>query len=566
MDQAAKMNALVGSIIDDRYEIGAPIGAGAMGYVYRGRQRALEREVAIKVLSERHAQDPELVGRFKREAQAASAIGHPGIVQVFDFGTLSDGRAYLVMELVEGRSLGRILTEERALDVSRAVSLAIRICHILTAAHGRGIVHRDLKPDNLIVMDDERVRLIDFGIAKLLDVSLVLTKTNTMVGTPLYMAPEQWQGEGVDGRTDLYALGGILFEMIAGRPPFETDHLHTIITKHLTETPPTLSSLVPSVPPELSALVASCLAKARKDRPASAEALAGGLSRAMSTAVGYAATQATPQPFAAHPIRAPVAAPYAPNQGAPELPAAAPTNTLAQTELYQGRRVAAPSRPSRSWLPIALAVGGIGALLVSAGVVYAGLMFLSRGDTETVSSAPVAPFPSPPEPLPTSAPSPAPDPEPAAEPAPDPEPATAAAPAPEGVTAPHAVPSEEPSPEHPRAPAEARDPSRMTHGSTDDPTPARASRFYLETDPPGARVIDDSVRLPGATPMSIEVSEPRHITIALNGYNSEDLRIVPGGRARVRLTPEHGTAPAPPPPPPEEGPGLNMRLRGWDQN
>jgi len=544
---AAKVNALVGAVIDDRYEVGASIGAGAMGHVYRARQRTLDRDVALKVLSERHAKDPELVGRFKREAKAASAIGHPGIVQVFDFGRLPDGRAFLVMELIEGKSLGDILAEEGHLPVARAVGIARQVCDVLTAAHERHIVHRDLKPDNLLVMEGDRIKLIDFGIAKLLDVSLVLTKTNTMVGTPLYMAPEQWQGDDIDGRTDLYALGSMIFEMIAGRPPFETDHLHTIITKHLTETPPTLRSLVPSVPSAISELVARCLAKRLEDRPRSAQALSEGLEQGIGQSIGYAATQATPQPMPQYMGGpAPAPDPVGPQVQAPTpQPAAGPLRgPLAQTELYEGRRVAAP----KSRLPWVFG-GAFALLLVSGAMVYTALSLLTGTVDDSPSTTPT------PQPIVIPPPAPAPV-------TPTLDPLEAAAPETVEGDVPER-PDDAPTSTvggmapSPRAPEPAAEPER--------PHPAAPASLLLESEPTGARVSEGGMVV-GRTPYEATVTRARRVTVSADGYEPRTVQLRPGEPSihvtlrRAEPVVIGSMRPAMADPPPDH----SSRTRGWD--
>jgi serine/threonine-protein kinase len=260
------------------YQLVAPLGAGGMGAVYLAHHALLGRPAAVKILLPEMSQNRDVVNRFFNEARAATAIRHPSIVEIYDFGFLADGNAYIVMELLEGESLARRLArvgvppEERALQVTRQIAGALQ------AAHERQIVHRDLKPDNVFVVRDpeiaggERIKLLDFGIAKLAtDVGDSRTRTGTVMGTPSYMAPEQCRGaSAVDGRADLYALGCILYELLCGRPPFVADGPGDVIAHHLYFAPESPRLLRPAISEGAEALAMWLLQKDPAARPATA--------------------------------------------------------------------------------------------------------------------------------------------------------------------------------------------------------------------------------------------------------------------------------------------------------
>ena len=257
------------------YRVVEQLGEGGMGVVYVGRHAALGHRVAVKVLRHELSHNAAMVQRFFHEAQAATAVRNPGIVQVFDFGTTPDGQAYLVMELLEGQTLAARM-EQRQLDHAACCRIGRQVAKALQAAHACGITHRDLKPENLyLVRDDEvaggeRVKVLDFGIAKLASdaQSGAKTRTGAAMGTPLYMSPEQCRGSGtVDARTDIYALGCILFEMTCGRPPFVAEGAGEIVGAHLHVAPPHPRELAPGLPPQLASLIAKMLAKQPEARP-----------------------------------------------------------------------------------------------------------------------------------------------------------------------------------------------------------------------------------------------------------------------------------------------------------
>jgi eukaryotic-like serine/threonine-protein kinase len=268
------------------YRIVRLLGQGGMGAVYEARQEPLDRRVALKTLHPEYARDQDAVARFFNEAKALSKLEHPSIVQVSDFGNAADGTAYLVMEYLRGQSLGRRLRElsgrgER-LPLLTTLQIAFQTADVLAVAHAQGVVHRDIKPDNLMLITDavapggERVKLLDFGIAKLSglhDKVNVKTATQAVMGTPSYMSPEQCAGAGgVDAKTDVYALGCVLFELLAGRPPFIAEGAGQLIGMHLFQTPPALRSLVPQVPESVAELVHHLLTRDKVQRPTMDEA------------------------------------------------------------------------------------------------------------------------------------------------------------------------------------------------------------------------------------------------------------------------------------------------------
>src|SRR4051812_6164524 len=248
------------------YRVVKQIGEGGMGSVWLAEHIALGRRAALKMLHPEYSARPDVVARFFNEARAATAIADPGIVQIFDFGECADGRAYIVMELLDGEPLDRRLKREGALTLVDGLRLIRQVASTLGAAHARGIVHRDLKPENVYVVRDpevaggERAKVLDFGIAKLAgEHGGIKTQTAAVMGTPMFMSPEQCRGTGqVDARSDVYALGCMLFLLVTGRPPFQAEGVGDLIAMHLRELPPAPAQLRPGIPPELDQLVLRC--------------------------------------------------------------------------------------------------------------------------------------------------------------------------------------------------------------------------------------------------------------------------------------------------------------------
>lgn len=285
--------ARVGQVIAEKYRLERLLGRGGMGEVYEARHVVVGRRFALKLLHPHLAQGSSAVARFLREARAAGSLENPHIAAVVDFATTSDGVPFLVMEYLEGLSLGRLLAREGPLPVPRAVSLLLQICRGLEAAHQAGIVHRDLKPDNLFVVKppdgSELLKILDFGIAKLVDEpSAPLTHSGAVLGTAFYMAPEQARGEKqVDFRVDIYALGVIAFELLSARKPHPGDGYNAILAHILTQPPESLNSFRAGLPDGLVQLVEAAMAFDPAQRPSSvadwAESLAAFAGREIST-------------------------------------------------------------------------------------------------------------------------------------------------------------------------------------------------------------------------------------------------------------------------------------------
>jgi serine/threonine-protein kinase len=291
----------------NNYEVRSLLGEGGMGSVYVAEHPVLGRRAAVKVLRPEYAVDASLVGRFINEARASSAIKHPGIIEVFDVGTLADGVPYLMMELLEGETLGRRIERETRLKVPDAVDIAAQAAAALAAAHAHGIVHRDLKPENLFLLPDPsqrshvRVKVLDFGIAKLqrrLSGQSIRTHTGSIMGTPPYMSPEQCRGisSEIDQRTDIYAMGIILYEMLTGAPPFLSEGFGDVLLMHLTQPPRPPREIDPTIPPSLEKLVLQALEKEPELRLADmGELLHGLIGPAARTTVRQGVDPSDPQ-------------------------------------------------------------------------------------------------------------------------------------------------------------------------------------------------------------------------------------------------------------------------------
>ena len=265
----------VGRVLYGQFELRELAGRGATGTVWRAYQRSMDRIVAVKILHHELARDADIVKRFRREARAIAKIAHPNIVTVHMVGETEEGTPYLVMEHVDGISLETIVEAQGSLPVGRVVHLGRQIAAGLGEAHANGIVHRDLKPANLLVTDRGRVadlvKILDFGIAKLIhpiDESSQLTRAQQVFGTPHYMAPEQAAGEAIDTRTDLYALGVVLYRLATGVVPFDAPNGMQVVLRHLRDAPPPPRSVNPLVPEALETLILALLEKKPDDRPA----------------------------------------------------------------------------------------------------------------------------------------------------------------------------------------------------------------------------------------------------------------------------------------------------------
>ena len=256
--------------LTERYQVMSHLARGGMADVYQGQDTLLNRSVAIKVLHSQFSADEAFVKRFRREAQAAANLSHPNIVGIYDWGQ-AGGTYFIVMEIVDGRSLRDVLKSEGALLSRRATEIAAETAAALSVAHSAGLVHRDVKPGNILLAKDGTVKVTDFGIARAWDDSQELTRTGAVMGTATYFSPEQAQGAPADERSDVYALGVVLYEMLTGRPPFMGDSPMSVAFQHVSTEAPPPSSLNPDVPKSLDAVVAKALRKDPAGRYQSAE-------------------------------------------------------------------------------------------------------------------------------------------------------------------------------------------------------------------------------------------------------------------------------------------------------
>lgn len=279
--RAPEGDEYVGKTIAHKYRVEALIGEGGMGRVFRARQIALDKVVVLKVLRATLLSDERTVARFQREAKAASRLNHPNSISVLDFGQAEDGALFIAMEYVSGQDLHQILSREWPLGEGRVVRLVSQVLSALSDAHGAGVIHRDLKPENIMVEqrrnEPDFVKVLDFGIAKITDTQddgPALTRAGFVCGTPEYMSPEQARGAQLDHRSDLYAVGVILYQLMTGLLPFESDSAVGFATKHLTEEPPPPSRRRPEarISPAMERLILRSLSKNPDDRPANAEA------------------------------------------------------------------------------------------------------------------------------------------------------------------------------------------------------------------------------------------------------------------------------------------------------
>jgi serine/threonine-protein kinase len=275
-----------GTVIDGRYEVLSRIGTGGMADVYLARDQLLGRQVAVKLLHHRFAQDQEFVERFRREASSAASLSHPNVVATFDRGEW-DGTYYIAMEYLPGRSLKTVVREQAPLDPVSAIDIVTQILHAARFAHGRGVIHRDLKPHNVILDEEGRAKVTDFGIARA--GASDMTLTGSIMGTAQYLSPEQAQGQAVSAASDLYAIGIVLYELLTGAVPFDGETAVTIALKQVSAPPPPPSALNAAVPPELDAVVARALAKDPAERFADASEFLAALEYVRQLLVGHTA-------------------------------------------------------------------------------------------------------------------------------------------------------------------------------------------------------------------------------------------------------------------------------------
>jgi tRNA A-37 threonylcarbamoyl transferase component Bud32 len=277
----------VPQFIAGRFRLECEIGRGGMGTVYRATHLGLQRSVAVKIIKSEYANDPDVADRFMREARTMAKLRHPHAAMIFDAGNLPDGRHFIIMEFIEGETLSEALAREGRFSPERAVGIAIQVCEVLEEAHQLGIIHRDLKPAN-IMLNERGVCVLDFGVAKVLassadaTTSQPSTGSGQIIGTPRYMSPEQCLGQRVGVRSDLYSLGVVLYEMLAGRPPFIDLLPSVVLVKQATTPAPPLPKLRQDVPRSLALAVHTLLAKRSEDRPQTAAATRALLERTLA--------------------------------------------------------------------------------------------------------------------------------------------------------------------------------------------------------------------------------------------------------------------------------------------
>jgi serine/threonine-protein kinase len=327
-------------MLGGRYRVEQELGRGGMAKVYRGEDIVLGRNVAIKILAPQFADDPNFVTRFRREAQAAARISNQHLVSVFDTGS-DDGVHYIVMEFVEGRTLAEYLTGGGRIMPDRAIDIAMDVCRALEAAHAQGVIHRDIKPGNIMLNQRGDVKVTDFGIARMATTAETIAQTAAVLGTASYLSPEQAQGQQVDGRSDIYSLGCVLFEMVTGRPPFLGESPVAVASKQVLEQPTPPSKLNRDVTPDLDAVILRAMAKNPANRYQSAEEMRADLER----------------------VRRGL-----PVEATPLLPAPAPGSTQAIAREAASTAVLPPPEPERSrwWIPVLvtlLILGVLGAVL-----------------------------------------------------------------------------------------------------------------------------------------------------------------------------------------------------------
>jgi len=261
----------IGQLIKERYEIVELLGEGGMAFVYKAKDMQLKRMVAIKTLKPNYVEQTTFVERFKREAQTAANLNHPNIVQIFDWGI--EEEPYFVMEYIEGNTLTSIISNRKSISLSDVLFIGAQVANGLQAAHSQGLVHRDIKPGNIMITPGGKVKVTDFGIVSIQNEESDITKTGSILGTASYISPEQAQGKAVSVGSDLYSLGTVLYELIAGNPPFEAESPIATATKHLTEKPEKLSKYRKDLPKGIENAILKLLHKTPKDRFKSAEDL-----------------------------------------------------------------------------------------------------------------------------------------------------------------------------------------------------------------------------------------------------------------------------------------------------
>src|ERR1022692_2238839 len=408
-------DGLLGTVLQDSFRLTRLIGQGGMGTVYEGTQLRLNKRVAVKVLARQLASNEEALARFRREAEVTSSLGHPHIVQVFDFGTAPSGEPYLVMEYLEGEDLDQRIRRAGRLRLASAINIVKQVASALSSTHARGIVHRDLKPANIFVLEvageTDFVKIVDFGISKVRAASVRLTGASAVIGTPNYMSPEQAAGQidEIDHKTDQWSLACIAYEMLAARGPFVGDTIPSLLYQVIHQEPPRLTAMVPGLPEEVENVIRRALSKRRADRfptvnafsRAFAAAAAGVPVTADSASLALAATAARVPVVEAESPKSPVLAPPA---AGPRPPSTTISRTASEMMASLSRfRARLPSKR------VAAGAAGVGFALLTGGLILRSrsgaprivpASVVARPSAEA-SSAPVIISPLP---LPTAAP------------------------------------------------------------------------------------------------------------------------------------------------------------------
>ena len=411
-------------LLAGRYSLLEKIGEGGAAEVFRARDQRLDRIVAIKILRSQYVHDQASRARFINEARSAAGLTHPNIVDVYDFGEAPDGSMFIAMQFVEGHDLKEILQKRGRMTAAETISIASQVCHALAAAHARGLIHRDVKPQNILIDRKGHARLSDFGIVKALS-GPELTQTGMTFGTAAYLSPEQATGQPISPATDVYGLGCVMYEMLAGTPPFTGDNPAIVAYKQVWEQPRPLHDLAPETPPSLERIIMSCLQKDPRARYPNTDALAADLA-----ALGVSFNQPTQAvavtpPVTNHPARPSQAEisqqiPIAPKPSTPVPPVRAQTTNIGagansvapgpQTTRRVTQAAGQPPRARTTTLPPATAAGGrrgmIGALLGLIVIVGLGLCALALWGNSFLPAIFNPATPTPPVVLPSPTPSP----------------------------------------------------------------------------------------------------------------------------------------------------------------
>lgn len=397
-----------GVIVNERYRIDEVIGIGGFGAVYKCTQANMDQEVAVKVLKSEHLTSLEHVKRFTREARAASKLKHPNTISIFDFGTHSDGALYLAMEYLHGETFANRMDEQVCMKPGTLVHIMTQICHSLTEAHDAGLIHRDLKPENIMLLpvagDLNFVKVLDFGIAAFESERNPgeerLTEAGMIMGTPTYMSPEQARGETLDARSDIYALGVMMYEAVCGRVPFEGDQPMTVLVKHIKDPPEPPRRVAPeaNIPRALEKVILRCLEKQPNHRPQTALELADALGKALSTPDDVLQRR-LPSDDDGEGVESDL-----PTESIPEVPSATGMMRIAAASMPQVPGGPTPadvlsarpiSRPSRTplWLGL-IAFATVGAIAVAVALVNSNQPLQPKQRTpEPVTARPAEPIP-----------------------------------------------------------------------------------------------------------------------------------------------------------------------------